>query len=695
MRVYLLFGMVLLFAALILVQVGRIQFFQRAKWEKRAESERVYYKKIIAARGNILSDDGTILATSQPFFRLSMDPGAIKRDEIENFDGLLDELSRNLARQFGNSEFNSQHFKDLILKGIKRKDRHIYLVKRPVTYQEYKMARAWPLLNQSRYKGGLITERLNNKRFYPFKDLAKISLGVLANDSLALKGVEYSFNGFLRGLDGNLLVQRISRDIEIPLEQYGKNDAEDGLDVVTTLNIEMQDIAEAALREALERHLAEYGVVILMEVETGEIKAMANLKKSVNGGYYEGLNYAVSGRTEPGSTFKLASMIAALEDKAINLNDTVDTGEGYLQYYDKTMRDHVAHGKITYREGFELSSNVATSKMINDHYEKDPGQFIARLDQMGLLKPVKSQIIGEPNPTIVRPDDVNNWHGTTLPWLSIGYIIELTPLQTTTFYNAVANKGRMVQPLVVKEVRRGSKIEEKFEPEVLKKSICSKSTLEAVRKLLEGVVDHGTAENIKTDLYKIAGKTGTTQKAVDGHYQRGVYQASFVGYFPADNPKYTCYVLIDEPSNGVFYGSSVAAPVFRKIADQVFSMDRELSRPFREEFSNNQTKNPVTRIVNQQNAELVYNKLDISTPSQPESRWVQAQREGAMVKFRPMSLKPGIMPDVRGMSSRDALTLLENHGLKVVLKGSGKVRSQSLEAGRRFSQLQQITLELN
>ena len=659
-KVYLLMGVFGLLACGILYRVVSLQFIERSKWIERSEKERIYPRKDVATRGSILASDGSALATSQPSFKLSIDPKALNqhyKEDKNQFSLELDSLSRFLALTFGEGERDAKYYKGLILNSIGHNDRHLYLVKRALNYSEFKKAKAWPILRNSRYKGGLLGEKVPNRRFYPFKNLARISVGIMRDDTIPLKGIEFAFNKELRGQDGELIVQKIAGGIEIPLEDLASDNAVDGSDVVMTLDVMLQDIAESSLLRSLERTNAKYGVALVMEVKTGEIKAMVNLTRDTEGEYYEGYNYAMAEQIEPGSTFKLASFMAALEDNAVNLEDTIATGKGKVMFYDKTMSDHEAHGTITYRQGFEFSSNVATSTMIHSYYKDNPMKFINHLERFGLLKTVNTQIPGEPLPKIVRPDDKKYWNLTTLPWLSIGYNIRMTPLQILTFYNAIANDGRMIEPRIVREIRKGLKVEKELKGSVLNASVCKSKTLREIRSMLEGVVDHGTASNIRSDAYAIAGKTGTAQKVKDGRYQQ-IYSASFCGYFPADAPKYSCYILIDEPQINVF-GASAAAPVFREIADYLFSTDLEMGRDIAKLPRAQYPSYPVNPVVNQENAENIYDRLSISTPAEAESRFVASKRTGGQVMFQPVRIRQGLMPEVRGMSARDAINMLE------------------------------------
>lgn len=687
-RVYLLFGMMLLVAVAIFIRIIIIQFVERDKWEKLGNKDRVYIREVVAGRGNILTEDGAILATSLPYFRVAMDPQVLGSELDKIFEGHLDDslniLCSNLATQFGSGEFDANYFKSRIISARDSGDRHVYLVKKPVNYQQLKMLRTWPILNRGKYKGGLIVEKIDNKRFYPFGNLGRITLGILKDDTLALKGIEYSFNHDLKGTNSKMLVQRIAGGGEMPIRMISDKDVEDGNDVVTTLNIEMQDIVESALEKSVKFHHAKYGVAILMEVETGKIRAIAN--------YPETYNYAVSTLIEPGSTFKVASVIAALEDNLVGLDDTIDTGTGAIQYYDKILRDHIPHGKITFRHGFEVSSNVAISKIIYNAYKDKPEKFIAHLEKMGILNKVNQQLVGEPQPTVKCPG-TSEWDGTTLPWLSIGYNVRLTPLQILTFYNAIANGGKMIEPMFVSEVRHNSKVLKTFESAVLNPKICSDKTRETLIRMMEGVVQNGTASNIRTKEYRIAGKTGTAQKLKNKKYQK-VYQATFCGFFPSDQPKYTCFILIDEPGTGLIYGASVAGPVFREIADQVHSLDLQLSGKYLSPQYVPTTKNPTTRIVSLDNAEVIYNTLNISTPDVGDGQIVRTYRDGATIRYKKVKLYPKYIPEVVGMTSKDAVALLENLGMKVRLEGFGKVKKQSLPTGSKVERGNWIVLTL-
>ncbi|MCK4639399.1 MAG: penicillin-binding protein 2, partial [Bacteroidales bacterium] len=424
-------------------------------------------------------------------------------------------------------------------------------------------------------------------RKMPFKELAKRTIGYENKKENLFVGLEGAYSEYLEGKKGKQLRQRICNGDWKPIQDENEIEPQNGKDIITTIDINIQDVAENALLEHLKEHKAFQGCAILMEVETGYIKAIANLQyDSSDNKYKESYNYAFAENVEPGSTFKLASMIAVIEDRKVNLSDTIDTGDGWIVYYNRTMRDayKIRDGKITCREAFEKSSNVGVSMIIWDAYKKNPEKFVEHLYDMSLNKPLGIEFQGEGHPFIKHPKDKKIWYGTTLPWMSVGYEISLTPLQILTFYNAVANGGKMVKPMFVKEIRQTGKTIKTFKPVVINKSICSKRTIDTVQSLLEGVVERGTAKSLNNSIYKIAGKTGTAQIANKNKgYNKGFYNASFVGYFPADDPKYSCIVVVNKPSGGKYYGSSVAAPVFKEIADKVYATQLDIHQQNEEE----------------------------------------------------------------------------------------------------------------
>lgn len=688
-RVYLLFAGIALLGVVTLARVVQIQFLQKDRWTEAVNKERVYEKHIPASRGNILADGGEVLATSQPFYMLPIDPSRI--DTLApTFTAQFDSLCKLLATHFGDVVHDDHHYHDYLMEHIRyrdvagRPDRHLYVVRHKVDFEDYRMVREWPILRNSKFEGGLMMEKLNNTRFYPYDSLARITLGVIAHDTMPIKGLEFAFHKYLKGEEGLAMVQRIAGGHELPLEVFQED--EDGADVETTINVGIQDIVETELRHGVLKHNAKYGVAVLMEVKTGEVKAVAN--------YPETQNHALATRIEPGSTFKLASFMALLEGDKVNLDDSVDANGGTWKFYDRTMEDHGAYGKMTYRDAFEHSVNTVTARLIDDAYARGMDAWYKRLEDFGLTKPVMVQehVVGEPKPHFARPTEAE-WTKISLPWMAIGYNSQLTPLQILTFYNAVANDGKMMEPILVKRIRKGSKVVVEYKSQVLKERIASKKTIDEAHKLLRGVVERGTAKGIQVGKCTLAGKTGTAKKY---NKERGVYeskyQASFAGYFPAENPRYSLYIMVDEPSGAEYYGASVAGPIFAQIAQQVYTADMSLVQEYmpREFFQHA----PVTRVVNQSNATAVYRSLSLNHPTEAEGTWVKASEQDGKVTFTKLDIKEGRVPNVQGMSAKDAVVLLESLDMKVMLSGYGKVKKQSIAPGEPTRGNTSIYLEL-
>lgn len=687
-RVYLLFGAFIFFGILVCIKIMYLQWGLGDYYEERKKRDRVYERTVLADRGSILADDGSVLATTLPFFRIAIDATQLDDKNFHSFPDSLKALSTAMAQQFGeeDEELTAEHFEKIILDARRNRDRHTYLLpyRRLLTINELKRVKAMPIFQQGRFKGGLIVEKVNNSRFYPLENLAKITLGRMHNDTMGSRGIEFSFNQHLRGRDGRMLVQRVSGGVEVPLNYVYEVEAQDGLDIKTTLNVNIQDVTDAALRRTVLKNKAKRGVAIVMEVATGEIKAIAN--------YPESYNLGVATQLEMGSTFKMASALALIESSGISLKDTVDVGNGTLAYSDRTMRDEYISGKITFQEAMERSSNVGISKLVTAHYKLNPRKYYEQLDQLGITRRVGFQLQGEPSPRLIRPGS-KDYNSTTLPWLSIGYNALFTPLQMLTFYNGLANKGKMLQPILVKEIRDKTRVVQSYEAKVLNEKMCSDETLQKLHTMMEGVVRRGTAKKLKQSSVRIAGKTGTARKLKHGAYLK-TYVASFAGYFPADNPRYSCIVLIDEPQENEYYGGDVAAPVVLEIAENLLSTSLK-----RQEWGSfimtlPSRHKPVSRAVNKRDANLVYQTLGIETVYNPSSEYVRtmSSKKGvALLAYKTSSRK---VPDVRGMGTKDALALLENQGLQVALRGHGRVYKQSLTPGARVLRNQVIVLDL-
>lgn len=679
-----------LFSLAIVFKIGRIQFVEGDKWTAMAEEIGLQYRTVKATRGSIYSDNGSLLATSLPFYRVAFDPSVASE---ETFNQGLDSLTILLANYFRGR--SAQYYSRKITKARQANKRYLVINQKRVNYQDKKIMQTWPIFREGRMTGGAIFEKVD-LRFKPFSHLGTRTIGFI-NENNQGAGLEYSFNHVLAGTDGNALFQKISGGGWKPVHDGSEVKAVEGMDVETTIDINLQDVAESALLRALEQHDADYGCVVVMEVATGYIKAISNLSKNKKDKYWELYNYAVGeqGLTEPGSTFKLASIIALLEDSEVQLTDSIDTGSGTYLFYDKVMRDHKpeGYGVLSVAETFSKSSNIGVSRLINDHFALKPDQFISYLDNMGLTQPIPFQMKGTGAPFIKDPSDAS-WSGVTLPWMSIGYELKLTPLHTLTFYNAIANQGVMVRPIIVKRISKAGQTWEQYQPEVIKESVCSEATLKKVRRLLELAVQEGTASNINDSDYRIAGKTGTAQKVKPGGGYGRAYYTSFAGYFPADAPKYSCMVVIDNPKGYNQYGSDVAAPVFKEIADNIYSRDSDMHQLFDPAYTPELGVFPVIQAGNLQDLQLICNTLGVSNHAGTTEEWVLARRNYNSVKWLENKMLPGRVPDVTGMTLRDALPLLENHGLKVDYRGKGRITRQSLAVGSKIESGSKIVLDL-
>ncbi len=674
------FVALLIFSCAIVYRIVKIQVVEKDKWKTLANEKVFEYKVVKATRGNIYSDNGSLLATSLPFYRLAMDP-SVANDKL--FRQGIDSLALLLSRHFKDRSPNEYYRK--INDARHNHKEYLILNRTMVNYQTKKMMSEWPIIREGKYKGGVMFEKVE-KRFKPFSFLAMRTIGFV-NENNSGAGLEYSYDNYLAGRDGEALFQKMTGGNWKPIHNKNEVAPEQGVDIQTTIDINIQDVAEASLFKHLNMHNAEYGCVVLMEVATGEIKAIANLGRIRPGEYAENYNYAIAsqGLTDPGSTFKLASMVALFEDNPkIKLTDTVDCGNGRYTFYDRVMTDsrEGGYGNLSVQQIFEKSSNIGVSKMIHKQFGTNPQRYVDYIRGMGLSDPLGLQMKGEAKPYIKSPSS-RSWSGVTLPWMSIGYELKLSPIHTLTFYNAIANNGRMIRPIIVKEVKVADRIIEQYSTSVIKDRICSDETLDKVRTMLEGVVEHGTARNINNTIYKIAGKTGTARKIKDGVYVK-TYYTSFAGYFPADKPKYSCIVIIDSPSGGQQYGSDVAAPVFKEIADKLYAVDLELHDATEPKaISASDMTFPLIRSGYFDDLNYLCNQLGISnhTRSGADEEWVFATTSNSAVIWNNRKIKEELVPDVTGMTLRDALFLLENSGLKVGIHGRGRVQSQSQTPG--------------
>ncbi|HUW93581.1 MAG TPA: penicillin-binding protein [Bacteroidales bacterium] len=689
-----IYGIVVVMAVAIFFRIIILQFVQSDKWAGMAE--KIVYRKEVtkAARGDILSDDGRILASSIPYYTVYMDTRSSGMADTTWSKGISG-LSRGLTRYVGVN--SPDGWKKELTRARQKGDRY-FLIKRHVSYETLRYLKELPVLRYGKFRGGLLYQP-ENSRIMPNGLLARRTIGYITEDSTVnIVGLEGSFNSVLAGKDGFTVQQRLTGGAWIDVDNIDNIRTRQGDDIVTTIDLDLQDVAENALYRQLSKYGAHHGCVVVMEVRTGDIKAIANLEKGSDGAYHETYNYAVGESTEPGSTFKLMSIMAALEDGVVDLDDLVETGDGTVKYYDKVIRDHDEKGlgTITVQQVFEKSSNVGMAKIIYDHYKSNPRKYVDRLYSMQINRTLGLQIKGEGEPLIKYPGDPL-WSGISLPMMSYGYEVHMTPLQILTFYNAVANNGKMMKPRFVSEIRDGRWTVKTFDTEVITNTVCSRSTIRKAQTMLEGVVERGTAVNLKNSNYKIAGKTGTAQIANAKYgYRTGAtmsYQASFVGYFPADDPLYSCIVVVNSPSSAVYYGNVVSGPVFKEISDKVYSTNfyRNLVA-LNDPDKPNKAPDAGNGYFDDINGAL--KELNIKARRKVDGEWVRTREAGDTLRVVDLALIDGLMPNVMGMGLRDAIYLIENSGMRIRYTGRGKVVKQSLQPGVKVVKGGTVLIEL-
>ncbi|MDR0977378.1 MAG: transpeptidase family protein [Prevotellaceae bacterium] len=665
----------------IVAQTVHIMFGEREYWHDVAERFVSDSLPLKPARGNILSHDGKLMASSLPEYRIYMDflAGGYKKDTM--LTNHMDEICRGLNRIF--PDRSVAWFKNNLQQGRRKQSRNYLIYPRRISYIQYKEVKKLPVFRLNKNSGGFHEQAFNNRK-KPFGSLAARTLGDLYADTAqgAKNGIELAFDSVLKGRYGMAHRQKVMNKYltltEVP--------PEDGSDVVTTLDVDMQDICEKALVDKLKEIDAAVGVAILMEVKTGEIKAIVNMGRADDGQYYEMRNYAISDMMEPGSTFKTASIMVALEDGKITPQTRVNTGNGQMKMYDRVMRDHNynrgGYGDIDVTRILEVSSNIGVSYLIDKHYRDNPQQFVDGLKRMSIDQPLHLPIAGEGVPNIKGPKDGKYFAKTTLPWMSIGYETQLPPLNILTFYNAIANNGKMMRPLLVKEIVKNGEVIETFPAEVINKKICSDKTLTQIREILQKVVSEGLAKPAGNSQFPVAGKTGTAQISQGAAgYKSGktMHLVSFCGYFPADNPQYSCIVSIQNPRIGYASGGVMAGGVFGKIAERVYA--KNLSFDVSHATDSLAARQPAVKGGDSREAQLVLKELDLDD---------KAEAADATRKTVAMN----IVPTLVGMGAKDAVYELERRGLKARLSGVGRVKSQSVQGGNRVVKGQTVTLEL-
>ena len=693
-RVYLCFIGIICIGMAVLGKAFYIQHVEGEYWVNMSDSLHQRFVELDAERGTIYSEDGQMLSTSIPFFNIYMDFGAegLRDKNGKRFRENLDSLAISLSNYFDDKSV-SAYKKELQL-AYNRKSRY-HLLKKALSFEQYKAFRQFPLVRLGRNKSGIIAE-VKTKRLNPFGMLAKRTIG-LSRENAQNVGLERTYDTLLRGVTGSRLVRFISGGAAIPIEGY-EIEPENGKDIITTIDVSVQDIVENALLKVLEESESQYGTCIVMETKTGKIKAIANLGRDRNGNYDENLNYALQ-TTEPGSTIKLATLLAVLDAGKSKITDPVaigTTGSAYVGV--RTITDHERAPKavMSVKECFAYSSNVGMGMLANKAFASNPDEFKNYLKKFRLDKKTGIGLVGEEAPLL--PKWKRNREGLhAMLTMSFGYAIEVSPLQTLMLYNAIANDGKMMKPYLVNTLKYNGVVTKEFEPEVLDESICKPSTIKAARQCLEAVITEGTGKSVFKDFpFSVAGKTGTAHVAGGNiKYYDGVYQASFAGYFPADEPEYTCIVVIKTRPHALFhYGGQLAAPVFREIATKLYATKVKNKEATHEKLQLDSTINAYAGYT--EDVREVLNGMQVGYKvGEGQHAWSVVYTNPSKHLLKPVSFAKKEMPDVRNMTLKDALYVLENMGIKVLAKGRGKVMVQDVLPGTRLEKNQSVTLVMN
>jgi len=693
-RMYLLYLFVVLMGVAVIWKIFQIQFIEGDEWRAKAEMMSQDTFLVKPTRGNILAKDTSYMAISVPMYDLRMDTQADKLND-ETWNKNIDSLSIQLAYLFKDKTWNQ--YRDLLNKGRAEKNQYL-LVKRNVTRREVQLVREFPIFNLGRYKGGLIEEE-KYKRVKPYGNLAARTIGKDSTENVQGLGIEQAFDKYLRGEEGLRLMEKLAGGMWRPVDHENTIEPIDGFDIVTTIDPQLQDVATSELDRQLKMHGSSHGCVIVMETKTGDIAAIANLKRDEDGNYYESFNYAIGEATDPGSTFKLMTAMALLDDGYMNPESILSTNDGSITYYGHTVHDSHKNGTIPMQKGFEQSSNVFFIKAVLQHYNNNPQKFVDHLKKMHLDRKLNIGLPGEATPIIHEPKDPE-WSGLSLAQMAFGYEINITPLQILTVYNAVANNGKMVKPKFVKEIRDRTRTVKTFDTEVLEESICKPTTVVALKKMMEGVVQNGTAKNLNGSVYQIAGKTGTAQIANDGNgYGKPgnrLYRASFCGYFPADNPKYTCIVVVNAPSEGVYYGNVVAGPIFKAVSDKIYASSFDINQAFyKTEVRNTKKQIPASKNGYTADIKTILSKMNIPVSGETNGTFANTTKASNAVSADEIIFDKNTVPNVKGMGARDAIYIMEQLGLKVIVVGRGIVKEQSNAAGTPVKNINTITLILD
>lgn len=693
-RVFLVYFVVVAVGVLVVLAIVRIQWKDKEELLEKASKRELKVRDEKAHRGNVFSSNGSLLATSVPRYNIFFDPVSVDK---KLFDAEVAQLADNLSRMLKNKS-KQQYIS--YLKDARAKNRRYVKIANKISVADYKKMQEFPIFREGKNRGGFIAER-SYVRELPYGELAARTIGYVREDGDVYVGLEGAYNDYLKGKDGKQLVRRINGNFWMPMPSDENRDPVNGDDIYTSINIEIQDVAENALKKCLIENDALQGCVVLMDVKSGFVEVMASLSyNEKKNKYEEAYNFALRHNVEPGSTFKAITMLTLLEndpnfdiERKLNLGTT-----DYKVFHRRTMRD--SHrvtdddGNVTIRSAFEQSSNIAFATLVTEAFEHNPDRFIDLIYKTKINEPLNLDIKGEAKPDIKTTND-KRWSKLSLPWMSIGYEVMMTPIQILTYYNAIANDGVMVKPQFVKEIRHGNEVKHVFDTIVINERIASENTISTLQELLKGVVEKGTAKSMSKLGFSVAGKTGTAQISQgSAGYNKKNYTATFVGYFPADDPKYSCIIVVSNPRGKKYYGGSVSGPVFKEIAEKVYATRlgvtdetggyeadcnafTSASMVYFDDFLN---------YCNNENVAFVDNVQD--------NKWVSVEQTDDNVFVNAVEMEENKVPDVKGMNITDAVYVLESMGWKVKFEGYGKVKSQSVKAGTELRKGSVINLVL-
>ncbi|MGL4326050.1 MAG: penicillin-binding protein [Tannerellaceae bacterium] len=697
---YLIIVVALMFVVVgIVLRALQVSIVERDKWRELGEKQKAVKVKVYPNRGNIYSCDGKLMATSVPRYYLYMDFKAdgLSKDTLNKY---IDSMALALSKKFKNRSAAS--YKQHILKGYNRQSRNYPLYENKVSYLDLKEVQTFPFFNKGRNRSGLYYKEMVQRQ-KPYGTLASRTIGDIYGEleedgtSKGKNGIEMAYDSLLQGQHGYATRIKLGVGWARVIEQ----EPVDGVDIRTTIDLKLQDIVEKALMDKLSEVDADYGTVVLMEVKTGEVKAISNMGRVREGVYAESMNHAIADEVEPGSTFKVASMMVALEDGVVSPQDSVDTGSGIFMYKGAKMTDHNwnkgGYHMLTAEEAIWNSSNIGTAKIILRAYENDPERFVQKIQDLGFAQPMDLGLPGAGKPKIRRPSENPHWSKLSLPWMSFGYETQVPPIYMLSFFNAIANDGCMVKPFFVKDIQKNGRIIKAFDTETIKNSICSDKTLKQIRSMLEGVVENGTGKAAKSELIRIAGKTGTAQisQGALGYKAGGKsHQVTFAGYFPAENPKYSFIITMRRPRKAYPSAGGICGPIAKNIAEKVFGSNIKL-KPSDLEPDTVWAPQPQIKTGYYSKLEYALDKLNVRcNDDDVETNWVDVDMPEDKAILTDLNISDELVPKVTGMGATDAVYALESIGLRVSISGRGKVVSQSIPAGRKFSKGQSISLTL-